>query len=38
MKKKGATDTDIKYHLVLRSLSELSIPFPNTKKLKEVLI
>ena len=37
-KKKDKTDNDMKHHLILRSLSELSIPFPNTKKLKEVLI
>ena len=37
-KKKDKRDNDMKYHLVLRSLSELSIPFPNTTKLKKVLI
>ena len=29
-KKKDKTDNDMKHHPVLRSLSELSIPFPNT--------
>ena len=29
-KKKDKTDNDMKHHLVLRSLSERSIPFPNT--------
>ena len=29
-KKKDKTDNDMKHHLVLRSLSEHSIPFPNT--------
>jgi len=29
-KQKDKTDNDMKHHLVLRSLSERSIPFPNT--------
>lgn len=29
-KKKDKTDNDMKHHPVLRSLSELSISFPNT--------